>query len=92
MKGVKRTNIVIVCFNQRAEFAPHNLYAIDVDQENRNCYSCGGFGYLARNCKNRRIENKIEKSRRLEYKQRLRIEGNSGQDNLNREEDLVVLD
>ena len=35
-----------------------NSYTMDVDRrENKNCYNCGGFRYLARNCKNRRIEN-----------------------------------
>jgi len=63
-----------------------------VDKENRNCYNCGGFGHLARNCMNRGIENRIGKERRLEYRQRLAIEGNNGQCNLNEERDLVVLD
>jgi len=27
---------------------------MDVDRkENRNCYTCGGFRYLARNCRNK---------------------------------------
>ena len=41
---------------------------------------------------NRGIENRIGKERRLEYRQRLAIEGNNGQCNLNKERDLVVLD
>jgi len=32
---------------------------MDADRrENRNCYVCGGFGYLARNCENRGMTNK----------------------------------
>ena len=92
MEEVKRMNAVIVCSNQRTGFALCNLYAMDVDQENRNCYSCGAFGHLARNCKNRGKENRIEEDRRLEYEQKLRIKENNGQDNLNRKGDLVVLD
>jgi len=51
----------------------------------RNCYTCGGFEHLARNCKNREI---IERGRRLEYENK-----NNGQNNnLNGEESLIVLD
>ena len=49
MEGVKRTNVVITCSNQRTVFTPYNLYVIDVNRRNRNCYSCRGFGYLTRN-------------------------------------------
>jgi len=56
MEGVERTNAVMVNPQQRAGFPPRNSYAMDVDKrENRNCYTCGGFGHLARNCGNRRI-------------------------------------
>ena len=41
---------------QRAGFPQRNTYAIDMDRrENRNCYTCRGFGHLARNCRNRGI-------------------------------------
>jgi len=69
---------------------------MDVDQENRNCYNCGRFRHLARNCRNRGIENRIEEGRRLEYEQnngqRLMIEEENEQSNLNRDRDLIVLD
>jgi len=35
----------------RKERMRRDLYTIDVDRR-RNCYSCGGFGHLARNCRN----------------------------------------
>ena len=39
---------------------------MDVDRrENKNCYICGGFGYLARNCRNREMEI----NRRMEVNQ-----------------------
>jgi len=69
---------------------------MDVDQENRNCYNCRRFRHLARNCRNRGIENRIEEGRRLEYEQnngqRLMIKEENEQSNLNRDGDLIVLD
>ena len=54
MKGVERTNAVIATSQQRAELPQRNSYAIDVGRrENRNCYACGRFGHLTRNCRNR---------------------------------------
>jgi len=59
MEGVERMNAAMATPQQRAEFPQRNPYAMDVDKrENRNCYACGGFGYLARNCRNRRIMNR----------------------------------
>ena len=40
---------------------------MDIDKRHRNCYNCEVFGYLARNCRNRRIGDRIGKGRRLEY-------------------------
>jgi len=54
MERVERIEVVMVCPQQRAGFAQRNPYAMDVDRE-RNCYACGGFGYLARHCRNRRM-------------------------------------
>ena len=60
---------------QRVGFAQRNSYAMDVDR-GRNCYACGGFGHIAWHCRNRGVENRIGKGRRLEYGQGGRIEGN----------------
>ena len=54
MEGVERTEVVIVCPQQRAGFGQRNPYAMDVDRE-RNCYACRGFGHLARHCRNREM-------------------------------------
>jgi len=92
IKKVERTEVVMVCLQQRVGFAQRNPYAMDVDRkERRNCYNCGGFGHLARNCRNRGMRDRIGDERRLEYRQRLRTEENNGQSSLNGKGDLVVL-
>ena len=60
--------MVMIYLNQWARFAFCNLYVIEMNQENRNYYNCGSFGYLARNCRSRRIGGRIGESRRLEYR------------------------
>jgi len=94
MEEVKRTNTVMMCPNQRAGFTQYNLYAIDTNQENRNCYSCGEFGHLVRNCRNRGMENRTRERRKLEYgqnnEQKLMIKGGNGQSNLNGDRDLII--
>ena len=67
MKGVERTDTIMVHLQQRTEFAQQNPYAMKVDRSNRNCYNHEGFGHLARHCRNRGTENRIGKGRRLEY-------------------------
>jgi len=74
MEGIERTNTAMATSQQRAEFPQRNPYAMDVDRrENRNCYTCGGFGHLARNYRNRGMMN-----RRMEVDQ-------DSNGNLNRE-------
>jgi len=36
-------------------------------RERKNCYNCGEFRHMARNCRNRGTENRIGEGRRLEY-------------------------
>ena len=74
IESVKKTNVVIVHPNQRVWFVQYNPYVIEVDRR-RNCYSCGGFGYLAQNCR-RQI---IDQGKRMEYENN----GNYKQNNLN---------
>ena len=75
--------MVIVNPNQWVRFVlRHNLYMMEVDHS-KNCYSCGGFEHLVRNCKNRRI---MGREKRLEYR-----ENQNNGSNLNGEESLVVL-
>jgi len=48
---------------------------MDVDRrKNRNCYTCGGFGHLARNCRNRRIRM----NGRMEIDQNSNLNGEGG--------------
>jgi len=59
-----------------------------VDRSNRDCYSCGVFEYLARNCKNRKVGNRTGERRRLECSsnennRQRRIEGENRQNNGN---------
>ena len=58
MEGIERTNAVVVRGQgqgqgQSVGFPQRNPYAMDVDRRSRNCYACGGFGHIARNCRNR---------------------------------------
>jgi len=54
------------------------LYAMDMNRNSRNCYTCGGFGHLAKNCRNRRTGM----NRRMEVEQ--------DNNNLKEEQDLIV--
>ena len=84
MEGIERTNAVMMCSQQITGFAQRNPYAMDIDRrERRNCYSCGGFGHLTWNCR-RQI---MGQGRRMECEDTC----NNGQNHLNGERDLIVL-
>jgi len=57
-------------------------YTMNIDRK-RNCYSYGGFGHLARNCRNWGL---VSQKRRIGYKDNL-----YNTKNLKEEENLVVL-
>ena len=70
-------NAVMANLQQRAGFPQRNPYAIDVDRgKNKDCYAYGGFGHLAKNCRNRRMG----------INQRMEVDQDNI--NLNREEGL----
>jgi len=70
MKGVERTNTVVV----RGQGAGQGMgvplrrdpYAMEIDR-GRNCYTCGGFGHMACNCRNRGQRGRVTENRRVEY-------------------------
>ena len=66
MEGVERTNAVVVR-GQGAGVPPRrDPFAMDIDQ-GRNCYACGGFGHMARHCRNRGQRGRVAENRRVEY-------------------------
>jgi len=68
MEGVKRTNAVVVRgAGQGARVPPRrDPFAMEIDR-GRNCYACGGFGHMARHCRNRGRGRPMD-GRRVEYK------------------------
>jgi len=46
---------------------------MNMDRNNRNCYTCGDFGHIVRHCRNREIDSN----------KRMEVEDNSS--NLNKE-------
>ena len=64
MEGVERTNAVVVRGQgqgQNAGAPPRrDPFAMEIDR-GRNCYACGGFRHMARNCRNRgRMMRRVE--------------------------------
>ena len=66
MEGVERTNAVVVRgsgvgVGQSMGMPPRrDPYAMEVDRK-RNCYTCGGFGHMASNCRNKgRVMRRVE--------------------------------
>jgi len=67
MEEVERTNAVVVRGQGQSTGIPPKWdpFAMEVDR-GRNCYACGGFGHMARHCKNRRRGRPMD-GRRVEY-------------------------
>jgi len=62
MEGVERMNAVVVRGQGQGAGTPprRDPFAMEVDRR-RNCYACGGFGHMARNCRNRgRVMRRVE--------------------------------
>jgi len=69
MEGVERMNVVVVRGQGQSMGAPprQDPFAIEVDC-GRNCYACGGFGHMARHCRNQGQRGRIGDNRRVEYR------------------------
>ena len=91
MEEVKRLNVVVVKGQEQGIGAlSRDSYAMEVNR-GRNCYACGGFGHMARHCRNWR-RGRVAEGRRLEYAEG-RIKGNIKHlDHLKGVENLESLD
>ena len=94
IEGIKRMNIVVIRGQRQGQGAGapprRDPYTIEIDR-GRNCYTCGGFGHMARHCRNRSQKGRVAEGRRLEYRGG-RIEGiNEHLDNLKGMENLESL-
>jgi len=91
MKGIKRTNAVVI--REQGMGAPprRDPYAIEIDRR-RNCYACGGFEYMAHHCRNQGQRGRVTEGRRLDHRGG-RIKGNFEHlNNLKGMENLESLD
>ena len=62
MEGMERMNAVVVRGQGQSAGIPprRDPFAMEVDR-GRNCFACGGFGHMARNCRNRgRVMRRVE--------------------------------
>jgi len=97
MEGIEKTNVVVVRGARagvgQSMGAPsrQDPFVMEVDWE-RNCYACGGFGYMAHNCRNRGQRGRVEENRRVEYGGGRIEEITNNSNNLKAEENLEVLD
>ena len=68
MEGIERTNMVVVRGLEQGAKVPsrRDPFAMEIDQS-QNCYACGGFGHMARNCRNRRQRERVADNRKVEY-------------------------
>ena len=68
MEGVERMNAVVVKGQGQDTGVPlrWDSFAIEMDQ-GWNCYTCRGFGHMARHCRNQGIKGRVADNRRVEY-------------------------
>jgi len=92
MEGIERTNAVVVRgAGQGARVPPRwDPFAMEVDR-GRNCYACGGFGHMARHCRNQGQRGRVGDNRRVEYGGGQIEEIISLSDNLKEGENLELL-
>ena len=96
MEGVERTNAVVVRGQGQGQGQSVGVplrrdpYAMEVDR-GRNCFACGGFGHMARHCRNRGRGRPME-GRRVEYSGGRIKEILDNMNNLKGEGNLELLD
>ena len=68
IEEIERTNAVVIRGQgQSVGVSPRrDSYAMEVDR-GRNCFACGGFGHMARHCRNRGRGGRVAENRRVEY-------------------------
>ena len=66
MEGIERTNVVVVRGQGTGVPPRRDPFAIEVDR-GRNCFACGGFGHMARHCRNQGMRGRVVENRRVEY-------------------------
>ena len=92
MEGVERTKAVVIrgqgqCVGIPPRWDP---FAMEVDR-GRNCYACGGFGHMARHCRNQGQRSRVVDNRRVEYGGGRIEEITNFGNNLKEEENLELL-
>ena len=92
MEGVERTNAVVVRGTGQGVEAPprRDPFAMEIDR-GRNCYACGGFGHMARHCRNQGQRERVAENRRVEYREGRIEEIMNFANNLKEEENLELL-
>ena len=66
MEGIERTNVVVVRGQGTGVPPRRDPFAMEVDR-GRNCFACGGFGHMARHCRNQGMRGRVAENRRVEY-------------------------
>jgi len=94
IEDIERTNAVVVrgSENRQNTGAPlrWDPYAMKIDR-GRNCYTCGGFGHMARHCRNQEQRGRVAENRRMEYGGGRIEEIMNISNNLKEEENLELL-
>jgi len=91
IEGVERTNAVVIREQGQGVGIPprQDPFAMEVDR-GRNCYACGGFGHMARHCRNRGRGRPMDR-RRVEYGGERIEEISDNSNNLKGRENLELL-
>ena len=90
MEGVERMNVVVMRGQGAGVPQRWDPFTMDIDR-GRNCYACGGFGHMARNCRNRGMRGRVGENRRVEYRGGRIEEITNLSNNLKEGEDLELL-